>query len=105
MRRTGAWIELNVIARPLPEKTRASQQIMRLIGCVAAEAQSLEIHRKPTGLNVMRIEIDRDDNNIQAVATLFRVANDLFVIDVVETTILSYFAARGSPGESGSPGR
>src|SRR3954465_2670731 len=77
VRRECVRIELHEVAPPLPGVVAGGGKIVQ---CVSGAGRAVEI--QPAGLRVVRIEVDRDQDEI--VARLLRVAEELVIVRGVE---------------------
>src|SRR3954470_21674438 len=77
VRRERVRVELHEVAPPLPGVVAGGDQIVQFVS-VARRAVEIQ----PAGLQVVRIEVDRDQDEI--VARLLRVADELVIVRGVE---------------------
>ncbi len=70
----------------LPGEAGVRQEIVGRVGTVAGEAQHIEVHRDPTRLGVVMVEIDDGQDDVLALRALpyLRVGDELIVVGRVE---------------------
>src|SRR5581483_4433250 len=76
--------QLEIVARPVPGVARVGEKVVDFEGRrVDAELAQREVD--PARLHVARVEIDGDEHHVREVGGRLRVAEDLVVVDRVES--------------------
>src|SRR5437899_2188445 len=60
-------IDLDVVARPLPQEPGVRQQIVHLVRLVPLDAERLEVELDPAAVPVVRIGVDDHEHDVVAV--------------------------------------
>src|SRR5258708_10951037 len=58
MRRADVWIQLDVVARPMPQVARVGEQVVDLEGLPARDPKLIEVEVDPARLRMLPIELD-----------------------------------------------
>src|SRR5262249_23042968 len=82
MRHYAVRIEPHEVARSLPEKTSASEEIVESVRTGRVDAELGERQLEPSGLRVIRIEIGDDDQRIELAGQHFRIGDHLIVVEL-----------------------
>ena len=101
MGRHAGRIDFHIVARPVPEISRAGKQFMRLKGCVP-DTHLLERKLQISGVPVPRIEIHHRHDQVRAVIATACCTQSIDRCRSDETEATNRSAAPGSPCESGS---
>src|SRR6267378_3340384 len=88
MGRASCWIELDVIAPPVPGITRIIEQIVHLIWLAFTVTEQFDWHVDHRVLPAIRIEIYHDENDVLSSRCCFAIKQDRPVVCVVETQII-----------------
>src|SRR3954462_2415581 len=77
-------IQLDVVARPMPEIAALTQQIVHLVGLQRIDTQGFQGQVYPAGLSMVRVEIDDGQDDVRRIRRALGVRDDLRVVDGVE---------------------
>src|SRR6266852_3695113 len=84
LRRRRIRIELDVVARSVPDVPRPAEELMRLVAAISVDAQRLERQRDHADLLVMWIDVDDGQDHVCKVVGALGVGDDLVVLGGVE---------------------
>lgn len=87
MRRCDMRIQLDIIARAIPQIAAASEKIMHLESLMRIQTKLIKLERHMAGTGMMRIEIHNAYERVGPVAGLFAVADDIIMIGVVKQQV------------------
>src|SRR5258706_6981426 len=87
MRRADVWIQLDVVARPMPQVARVGEQVVDLEGLPARDPKLIEVEVDPARLRMLPIEIDDYQYRVGTLASDLAVADELVVVAAVEAQV------------------
>ena len=78
------WMQLDVVARTVPEVALASEQVFCFILAAFGDLQSIKRQIHKAGLGIVGVEVNHDEDQVRFVLRLLAVADNLLVIRGIE---------------------